>query len=310
MELAKQKADEGVDSDTNLQEDLQFLCGCGLCTLDQFLKNGCPDPGVQRQFPLLNVTQLPQVSGNALAVRLMREASEVNKVFGALLCKIFKSLDERHDISLAELIIFISSQQKCNFLNESHYMPTQNQLRSAKTKGDVMVIVESQVSWFNHEFLGNIVHQFQVEVESYEDYIENHLKRFLEKSLFEIPRKSSDAFEGAEQFTLKLSIPPPTHKLAANVIMLLKNQVACALGLSYSSVEFCSYNSGCFELVFGAPHVILEKVLFKNTRLLLVLQNISSIIPGVTVQAIKFKNGSQSISTQKVTIIVCVCLFT
>lgn len=244
---------------------------------------------------MLNVTGLSKSSSQKLVARLFRDSKKVVDQFGSLLCNILRCLNSRQEINVDELVLFILPQQRLSFLCEPSYSETQEQLRKATTKGDVMKLLESHISWFNHSSLGSFVKKFKVDVESYEDYVENHLNPFLKKSLFEIPSKSSDSFEGSGKFTLKLNIPPSTQKLSANVIIPLKDQVASALALSIDALEFCSYDSGCFELVFSAPYMILKEMLHNNKRLSLVLQNITNIIPDVKIQALIFEDESQVI---------------
>lgn len=301
-QITKQKADEGVDSDTLQEEDIQLLCGCGKCTLDEFLRSGCPNPGAQQQFPLLDVTKL---TTHTLVARLLRESKRIGEKFASLLRETLACLKDQENIDVNELVMFISSLQKFQFLSKPHYEKVQSQLQLAKEKSEVMKLLETHVSWFNHSLIGSLVHEFKLEaaIRSYEDYIKNHLNPFLKKSLFEIPKKSSDSFQGSGQFVLKLSIPSPTETLSANVIIDLKDQVASALCVSIDALEFCNYDRGCFELTFSAPHVLLKEMIYNNDRLVLVLQNVSNIVPGMKIQAIKFDGDSQLIEPLEVSFI-------
>ena len=294
IDQERQKADEGVGPDCLQEEDVKFLCGCGTCTLDDFLREGCSNPSAQKQFPLLNVTK-ETTHTLSLVARLIKEANEVAVKFCDLLLDVLSNLESRQDISVDHLVIYIAPQQRICFLSDPHYTEIQTQLREAASKGEVMRLLESHVSWFNHSLLGTVVKRFGVSVEKYENYVENHLKPFLEKSLFEIPKKSSDSFEGSGHFVLKLSIPPQAANLAANVLIPLKQQVATAFGLSINALEFSSYDSGCFELTFSAPYKLLKEGICDSDRLALIYQNVKVMFPGVKIQAIKFDGECQSV---------------
>ena len=298
--VVKQRADEGVDSENLQEEDIQLLCGCEKCTLDDFLKNGCPNPVPQRQFPLLNVTKLKSKQRYILVARLLRESRKVSEKFASLLCEILRCLRNREDIDVDEMALYISSLQRFAFLSEPYYTEFQDLLQEAKTKGQIMRLLQRHISWFNHDLLGSFVGFFKVADKSYEEYVENHLKPFLKKSLFEIPKKSSDVSKGSGQFVLKMSIPPPTETLSANVLIPLKDQVASALGLSIESLEFCSYDDGCFELMFSAPYMLLKNMINGNERLMLVLENITNIVHGVKIQAVKFDGKNILIKSSEV----------
>lgn len=97
-----------------------------------------------------------------------------------------------------------------------------------------------------------------------------------------------------------MSIPPPTETLSANVLIPLKDQVASALGLSIESLEFCSYDDGCFELMFSAPYMLLKNMINGNERLMLVLENITNIVHGVKIQAVKFDGKNILIKSSEV----------
>ena len=302
MLAVEQRTDEGIDSDTLKEEDIQFLCGCGACTRDEFLKNGCANPGAQNQFPLLDVTKL---RSHTLVARLIRESKKVGEKFAGLLREILACLKDHDNIDVDELVMYISSLMKFSFINDSDYIEVQRPLKAAKTKSEVMKLLQSQVSWFNHSLIGSLVHEFKVSVRSYEEYVEDHLKPFLKKSLFEIPRKCSDEFLGSGDFVLKMSIPPPMDIFSADVVIALKDQVASALCISIDALEFRSYNSGCFELTFSAPYVLLKEMIPNNNRLTLVLQHVASIAPGTMIQAIKFDGKSQPIDSSVVSLLTC-----
>ena len=238
---------------------------------------------------------------------MIKESRKVGEKFAGLLREILGCLNDQENVDVDELVMYISSLQKFSFLNDSDYIQVQSQLKAAKTKSEVMKLLESQVSWFNHSLIGSLVNEFKVSIKSYEDYVDNYLNPFLKKSLFEIPKKSSDAFQGSGHFILKMTIPSPTEKFSANILLVLEEQVASALCISIDALEFCSYDSGCFELKFSAPYILLKEMIPNNDRLTLVLQNIPKIAPGAKIQAIEFEGNSQFVESPEVSLFNCSC---
>ena len=287
----KYRVNENIDLNT---DDIQLLCGCGKCTLDCFIQNGCPNPIAQRQLPLLNTA----TQSLAVVAQLTKESMQIATKFSGLFAEIITCLEYRQDITVDILIMYILSRQRFSYLSEPHSTEFKAQIQKATTKREVMWILEGRhITWFNHSLLGSLVKEFEVGVKQYEDYIESHLDPFLDRSLFEIPNKFCDMTEGANQLFLKIA---PTETLSAKVLIPLKSQIASVLGLSIDTLEFHSYYGSSIELTFGAPYVLFKKLVLKNDKLKLVLQNMESIIPGIKIQEMKCEHESHPIESLQV----------
>ena len=279
-----------MDSDINLdEEEVKLLCGCGKCTLNDFLEKGCPDPGGPKQFPLLNLERLPRRSSQKLVARLMKESKLVAKEFGSLSAKLLSCLNDREDITVDHLVLFLLPQQRFSYICESRVPEIEKQLRKATTKGEVLKLLP--VSWFNHTLFESIAKEFKVAIEDYKNYIEQHLNPLLQKSLFEIPRKFSYVFKGSNQFTLKMDIPKQEN-LKADILICLKDQVAGTLGISIDALDFCGYDSGCLEIVFSAPYVLVKKTFSIKRKFPKVFPAIVSICPDLKIQSVQFEGTS------------------
>ena len=232
---------------------------------------------------------------------MIRESRKVDEKFTGLLHEILACLKDHADVD--ELVLYISSLQKFLFQNDADNIEAQNQLKAVKTENEVMKLLKSHVSWFNHSLIGSLVHEFEVSVKSYDDYVENCLNQFLKMSLFEIPNMASNALQGSGYFVLKMEISSPTEIILANVLTVLEEQLASALCISIDALEFCYYGSD--ELTFSAPYILLKEMIPNNDRLLLVLQNITNVAPGVKIQAIEFEGNSQLVKSPEVCLLNC-----
>lgn len=269
------------------------MCGCGNCTLDKFLKEGCPNPGGERQFPLLNLRQLSSRSSQKLYARLIQESKRVAEKFATVTCEMLKCLNAKEDITVDELVLFVLPLQRFSFMSEPHISEIQEQLRQATTKGHVLKLLsENHVSWFNHSLFESIVRKFNVANDEYQEYVTEYLQPLLKKSLFEIPHKSSDAFKGSGQFVLKMGIPEPAHKIKADVLILLKDRVARALGISVDALDFCYYESGCLEVVFSAPYELIKETFAIRKSFSKILQ---PMVGNLKIQSVRFENESQTL---------------
>ena len=287
MDLAaKQKVDEEIDLHGLQQEDIHYICGCGKCTLDYIIRNGCPNPIAQQKFPLLNVANRMF----ALVARLTKESMQIAMKFSGLLGEIVTCLEYRQDISTNILIFYILSRQRFSYICEPQYTEFRTQIQKAITKREVMRILENNVTWFNHSLLKSFAQEFKVAIKQYDDYIES-LNSFLVRSIFEIPNKFSNISGSYNQLSLKMGFDSSTGMLSANAIIPLKDQIASALGLSTDSLEFYSYYGRSFELIFSTTYIHFNESL-NTDRLMLVLQNIERFAPGMRIQEIKFGNKS------------------
>ena len=67
---------------------MRFLCGCGKCSLHDFLRNGCPNPWGNSVFPLLHIEAVSIRNKLSLFSRLQDEAESVRRQFASLSVKV------------------------------------------------------------------------------------------------------------------------------------------------------------------------------------------------------------------------------
>ena len=286
------KQDEGVDSDSSdtlKDEDVKFLCGCGQCSLNSFLENGCPNPWEHAHFPLLNIKKMKPREQLKLLSRLKKDADNITKKFGSLTRKVYHSLK---DLDVYELVLFLLPQQKFSYMSEEKRIKLQSDLSEAPNVGKVMTLLtKSYISWFNHPLLGFITEEFKVCETEYKEYIDKELTPFLQRSLFEIPSNSFNDISGNPQgsgkFILKIDIPNPKDSLEANILLPLRDHVSSTLGIAIDAFEFCSYGKGCIQFVIAAPLSLLLKAFPLSDRVLQLLSTFS--YKRISMKSIQFK---------------------
>jgi hypothetical protein len=254
--------DDGVDSDSSdmKEEDLRFLCGCGHCSLNSFISQGCRYPWENTQFPLLDVKKLPYRERLELFKRLENEAQNVAVKFGSVTrqaVQLLKNVDPN------ELAAFLLPQQMFIYMDTEERHKLQSSICDAPDAGKIIVLLcQSYISWFNHHLLAIILDEFKCCKDKYDDYVENHFKPFMQKSLFEIPSSMlhANSLVGSGQFILKVDVPTPKEHVKAKILSSLSYYVSSVFGLALDSFTFISYDKGCIRLTVSVPYLLLSEI--------------------------------------------------
>ena len=238
-----------------------MFCGCGKCTLADFLKSGCPHPWKPSRYPLLNITKLNKEQKLELLSRLDQEAENVSSKFGSLMSNIYKCLKET---DVKELVLFLLSQQKFSGMKDEDRKELLANLRNAKDTGDVlMFLVEGlSISWFNHPLLGSIAKKFDVCKADYDEYVDKVFDPYIQRCLFEIPSNMSQEFKGSGKFTLKVNELHLKHtdNNKAEILLPLRCHVSEACGIAIDAFDIHSYEKGFLQVTVAAPLALLEEI--------------------------------------------------
>ena len=277
------------DSSDITEKDVQFLCGCGKCTLKEFLDNGCSNPTESRDYPLLDIKKISLKKKVNLISRLELEAEGIREEFANLTDNVTESLKIVHGETkqtVKRFAMHIASMQVTQFMGHEKKKEFLEALLRCETVTDVMLILLTYyISWFNHSLLGSIIRKFQICTQEYEKY-RGQLANFWmlhirhKKSMFEIPRNSfsSVAVRPTETFIIKIGVPSSNTDVKASIFPLLKKHVSIITGISVSSFELCAYNKGCIEITVGAPAQLLQAVFQSDVNLNNLLIDLGSLV--------------------------------
>ena len=306
LSLGKDKDDEGVDLEAVKEEDMRFLCGCGQCSIEDFLSRGCPNPWANHAYPILNIKTLSTRRKLDLLARLEQDMTEVKEKFGFMVaCKIQRGFMEQLGDKVEELTIFVLAQLPFSFMKPEKQGHLKSELRSAETVGDVFeILVSSVVSWFNHLLLGSITRSFHIAEDDYTSYVNETLAPFLERSLFEVPKDSfsSENRERSGVFVLKIEVPPPKERIKGTVLLPLRCHIARVLGIPIESFDICSYNKGCFELSVSGPSRLMKAIFPLNDAVSSALGSMTVACQGLKIVSVKYGDVVQTLSGVEVRI--------
>lgn len=289
---------DSLESGYYSENTLKLLCGCGKCSLEKLLTNGCDDPNRLKKFPLLNVIELPNVKKQQYLTSLLEDANKLNEEFAELCDEICESFIQTE----------IPLQRIVNFLKNSKFLllsvrveELRKKLENATGMYDVFSVLSDVCSWFNHHPLGMLVKKFGSNNERrlYKKFVDENVMKYLNRSVTEIPIDTfgSENIEGS-RFMLKIDSPSAHENITGQQLLVLKKKAAEALLVENENLKIVTIEDGCLEVEFLLPEDV-----FKETFPLLPEQvdNVAKIsIEGLKVKYIKYGDHCHEFPVNKI----------
>ena len=200
-------------------------------------------PGKYGNWRKLNENEREQVIND-----LQEEEKEIRKKFLFLFLKILE-LFEKRQIDVLKMKIFVQSL---------FYGSICVELDAADNLSKVFYFLIKHCSWFNFELFEEAVRYFGDDSEKslMSSYIEDTLKPFLERSIFEIPPESfSSCPDESTVELIRFKLPDDLTPSGSDVKRFQSN-LAKRIGLKSSVFQFRSYYNGCIELEFAVDKII------------------------------------------------------
>ena len=252
-------------SGTASVETITFLCGCGECTIVDFLDGeiGCRNPGSSISFPLLDTSSLSHKKQMQMIDKLNLEAEEIDDEFGYLASEIGSSFHARN-IDIAKLKIHLSTIEYIKVRS----LPTENReqqllnpildrIKSSQSVSDIFILLANFWSWFNYRLLERLLKRFGNHNEKHllEEYV-SKLKHFLQRYVYEMPSSihSPKTLDSFTKFRAKLSDKMKSAK--AEELPMIQAGFARILGIDAHALMLTTIGCGCVELEFLAPKII------------------------------------------------------
>lgn len=118
--VCQEENSEDAETESNssgyyTEDTLKYLCGCGKCSLEKIITEGCDCPGSLQRFPLLDIQKLPKVKLQQYLFMLAKEAETINDEFASLCDGICQSMIRR-DVSVQRIINFLNFQNVLTLL--------------------------------------------------------------------------------------------------------------------------------------------------------------------------------------------------
>ena len=262
--LASDLSDESQPSgssshpETSLHQHsyLQFECGCGKCSVYDYISGKiCPNP-MEVPFPKFEVSEIPPEEIEYIEEELRDQTKSIYREFCALASDTFKALREQVDYS--ELISYLK-------LVSSPRWDLQYALAASKSEDTFEcvkpsnllehVIDKNYCSWFDYDLIQHLRERYLFpsvndEDKALNDYKE-HFKHYVNRRCFLYLHNSGP--RSKNQVVVKCKLDFEYRTLSQKVIKHLKYVFAKTIGAPAYHLAFKTAQEGCTELTFGAP---------------------------------------------------------
>ena len=244
----------------------KFHCPCGKCTLEDYLKEGCPEG----HFPYLELSKLDEDDREDLIQQLSEETKKIIGCFSDLLDSTCFSLKDRGvtTIELArrvlELGAYISPNAQKPLMSEEVA-----ELKNSKTIDKSLLILQLHMSFFNFELLKHIIEGRQTGSDEDRKQMEDYCIKFelyCRRRLVEVPPgaigQSSTNLRGCKRqaFVILTLKDHPISKLSLDDVSKVKRNIATLLGLKSSTLYLHKIDEGSLILVFSVPEFVAQEL--------------------------------------------------
>jgi hypothetical protein len=234
-------------NDTDIKESesgTKFQCPCGECLLETYLQDGCPKSCI----PYLGMTSLSKEDQENLNHILKNDTKKIMKSFANLSNETCDSLI-RQGVTVDKLIrVALNS-------DSSLY----GKLIGSTSVDRVFSHLASEMSFFNHEILKDIINAFgdKIDKDRLGDY-SKEFKEFCTRKVFEVESGHCPCGQRLKQRKPFAIILPTGEKWLRNLgdAMNIKEMLADDLGIPPATLHLHRIDRGSVILVFSVPDSI------------------------------------------------------
>jgi hypothetical protein len=260
-----------------------FICPCGRCSIEQYLKTGCPSQSPSKLYPFLDTEKLTDRERYELIFKLNEETKSILSEFSNLINHMIKSFKEQEvdpqDIRSSTL----SCTPRCSGI-----------LKGTKTINDIIdaLIENGYLSFYNYHIAKLLIKQWfkgnatcglttVINYQPLETY-ETKFCQFCKRSVFEVPqgvfaRNIPDgevlAFKVTSEmaksdFNTDRPLPSTLVETTSKVLnltledtIMIQGRIATSLGLNDKwSLVFLRASKGCIELHFSISISLFQEL--------------------------------------------------
>ena len=255
-----------TSTDSALSTDEQHLpnncgCGCGRCSFDSVLKNGCPKPILSlSSFSYLNTEGLDESQTQILRGRLYHEFEVITTDFGSLVYNTCDSLIKQGTTvqELVRLLMTVGALQPT--LRERPLLEDRiEELQAADSIDKVFFILRGYISFFSYHIIEYIISKIgtRQDKENLRNYT-TKLKDYSRRTIFECPTYSLARKDHAN-LVVKIE---GANLERYNLIHLetFKSSISNIIKVTKYTLRLCNVKDGCLELTFQMPHFVKEVI--------------------------------------------------
>ena len=266
----------------------QDLCGCEPMSDDVFTSEGAsvsPGPSSTMQseetqkpletgsptvtstsssFPYLKASGLTPEQQEGLSIRLSVESEDIIRKFWHLHSTVYESLRQQN-IPVERLVVHLLSLGAFDPVSKDSQKPVfqtfSQELRTAGSIEDVLLVIEDYFSFFNYHVIEHIVHKLGTNQDRVE--LQNYKREFDEYSKRRIYECHPDygSMSKANHAELVLKLDSVYEKFTVKELKKFEYRLSRIFCVSPQSVlRLCRAEEGCLQLIFQVPSFVQQEI--------------------------------------------------
>ncbi len=236
-----------------------YGCGCGKCSLNDFLDGYCSAPDTAIPFPSLDTMGLAEVDRDNIKAKLFDEFHKISKEFSELNEAVCKSLINRA-VPLHKVAVLLQDLRAfpTHVIPNASLMGTQiDSITTDNTIHDVFDILWHHISFFNFQIIEHLVNHLGTD---YDKVLlckyKKNLDDYCSRNICECPSFSNP---NRQQVSLVLKVEGLEQSTMHQLITFM-TQLATALSIASHSLRMCAAEDGCKKFVFQVPLSVKDTV--------------------------------------------------
>ena len=229
------------------------------------LKTGSPTTtSTTSSFPYLTVSGLTPEQQEGLSIRLCVESEDIIRKFWHLHSTVYESLRQR-SIPVERLVVHLLSLGAFDPVSKDSLKPVfqtfSQELRTAGSIEDVLLVIEDYFSFFNYHVIEHIVHKLGTDQDRAE--LQNYKKEFDEYSkrrIYECPPVYG-SMSKANHADLVVKLDSVYERFTVKELKKFEYRLSRVFCVSPQSVlRLCRVEEGCLRLIFQVPSFVQEEI--------------------------------------------------
>ena len=248
--LDNSKINGAITESADEDNILNFRCPCKKCTLESYLKNGCP----KSRYPYLEMSELSEGDKDNLAQILIKHVKDIVRSFSDLSINTSESLIRR-SVSVDKLRSVVVNFCQDKSLSES--------LRSATTIDATFFVLGEHWSFFNYEILEYIIERLgdDNDKKSLEAFLEK-FETFCKHKIFEVAPSSCGHKQSSLKKEKRMFVVVTEKSMLQNLgdVKDAQHKLASMLGINSAQLRLHRIDEGSVILVMSVPDIVAQKL--------------------------------------------------
>lgn len=232
-----------------------YGCGCGNCSVIDFVSGKCPKPlPSASMFPFLNIQGMSIHDVKRLSSKLHRDFQDINEKYADLTTDVRKSLESRvTPEELSHVLMDLRVYAHLHDDSQPMFGDRYKELKSAKNIGEIFEIMRDYGSFFSHKIIEFIVKKLGTDEdkEKLAQYKQD-FHEYCKRHVFECPYFSTKSPKFPD-LVMKVEKKMLQKQYTLEAQEEFEYKVVAVLGIANHALKLCSLSEGCLLMTYQIP---------------------------------------------------------